>query len=452
MGINENLNKFELPSTFNYDVDECDAKVIAIFNKNFEAIDESIANNENWIVLDTTCMYALSGGEEPDKGWLLFNNNKYEVVDVIKAPNGQHLHCIKQGGLKVGDSVKVVCDKLMKQIISANHTAEHIVQGALKHILDPNIKQMGVNLKHDLLSVSFAYDKKLDNNQLKQIEDYVNKAIKDSINVEVYFKTLEEAVKMGAIARFSEVYSKVKGLLRIVKIDNIYTVLCAGRHVHNTNELEQFHIVRFASKGSNVYKIDGISTNYLTNVYINKYKEEIKSVVSKIENAILENNFKDENITNRLNSIVKSDSWDKTIENLKTVNQLLIDFNKALESFKNKQMNEVVNQIVESSNFDLSKPYHLIEIINQPSNILSMLGSKLINKYQNNGFVITNTINGKLSYLIIKNQNANIQKPNELIRIINAAVNGRGGGKENQCQGSCPLTNETINKIKELIK
>ncbi|MCQ2747980.1 MAG: hypothetical protein MJ223_01780 [Mycoplasmoidaceae bacterium] len=68
--------------------------------------------------------------------------------------------------------------------------------------------------------------------------------------VTTYHKTLEEAQAMGALAYFEEVYAKVKGKLRVVSIGNISTEICAGRHVTNTKDIGQFHILKLSSKGS----------------------------------------------------------------------------------------------------------------------------------------------------------------------------------------------------------
>lgn len=453
MNINETLKDFNLESKFDYEANELNSKVIAIFDKDFNLISKTIINQQNYIVLDQTCIYALSGGEEPDKGWIELDGNKIEISNCIKAPNGQHLHLIVSNiEIKVGDELKVCCDVNAKQVVSCCHTAEHLLQGTLQKLVDPNLKQMGVNLTHHSLSVSFEHKEKLSDEQLNKIEEYINSAIAKAIPVEIYFKTLEEARALGVRAKFDNVYSKVKGLLRIVKIDDIYTVLCAGRHAHNTKDLEQFHILKMTSKGSNVWKIEAIATDYLTNLYITNFNEEIKSKIAEISNEISENKFDNQDFINKLNKIELSSEWYETINNLRIVNELKNEFNKLLEAFKNKQLNLYINDLINNVVIDTNKPYRFIQLDNQPSSILNTLGSNLIKKYPNNGFVIINVGNGKIAYGLIKSPIANIAKPNELIKQINPLINGKGGGKENQCQGSCPYLEESINKIKQFVE
>jgi len=452
MNINEILKEYNIESKFDFDSNELEVKIVGIFDKDFKLLERSISNQQSWLVLGQTCIYALSGGEEPDKGYILVGDKKIEILDCKKAPNGQHLHLINTDlVLEVNQSVKVCCDVEMKNVISANHTAEHLVQGTLQKLLSPDLVQKGVNLTHDSLSVSFEWKEKLSDQQLQQIEDYVNDAIAKAIPVEISYKTLEEARASGVRAKFDEVYSKVKGLLRIVKIGDIYNVLCAGRHAHNTSELEQFHILKLSSKGSNVWKIDAIATNYLINKYIDKFNKEILEKISDIRNQMSLSKYNNQEFVNKLDSIQLSNDWKQTKINQQLINKLSNEFVKLLDIFKNQQLNEMVNSIVETTIVDITKPYHFIQLDNAPSNILNTLGSKLIHKCPNTGFVIVNVLGNKLSYALIKDPNTNIIKPNELIKQINALVNGRGGGKDNQCQGSCPYTLECIDKIKNLL-
>jgi len=452
MNINEILKDYNIESKFDFDSNELQAKIVGIFDKDFKLLERSISNQQSWLVLDHTCIYALSGGEEPDKGYLLVGDKKIEILDCKKAPNGQHLHLIKTDlVLEVNQSVKVCCDIEMKNVISANHTAEHLVQGTLQKLLSPDLVQKGVNLTHDCLSVSFEWKEKLTDQQLQQIEDYINEAIAKAIPVEISYKTLDDARASGVRAKFDEVYSKVKGLLRIVKIGDIYNVLCAGRHAHNTSELEQFHILKLSSKGSNVWKIDAIATNYLTNKYVENFNKEIKTKINDIKNQMNINKYSNLELTKQLDNIQLSNDWNQTKINQQLINKLSIDFVKQLDTFKNQQLNKLVNNVVESTIVDTTKPYHFIKLDNAPSNILNMLGTRLIHKYPNTGFVIVNVLGNKLSYALVKDPNANIIKPNELIKQINTLVNGRGGGKDNQCQGSCPYTDECIDKIKCLL-
>ena len=121
------LLDFKDESQFVYGLYRLKANVIAIFSK-----DEIIntCNHDCYIALDRTCFYAESGGQVSDTGMIVGKDFKARVLDVFKAPNGQHIHKVKllDGVISIGEACEVVLDKDRRKKIEANHSSIHILQ------------------------------------------------------------------------------------------------------------------------------------------------------------------------------------------------------------------------------------------------------------------------------------------------------------------------------------
>ena len=449
---NATLMDFKEESKFFYDQNECKAKVIGIFDQDFNKIDKVIPDKHNWIVLDQTVIYANCGGEVSDWGWIEVGGNKLKVYDAIKGPNGQHFHSIigtKGLDITIYTNVIVSLDLKAKNIIAATHTCEHLMQAALQQTVSKEIKQMGALKNHHKLTFDFQYHKKLTDEQLDQVEDLINKWIKQALPTTTHMKTLQEAQAMGALAYFEEVYAKVKGKLRVVQVGNVSIEICAGRHVANTKDIGQFHILKLTSKGSGAWRIEAIASNENTIATINELNSELETRLANINKQVQDNEFKDE-IVNKIKQIKLSQDWKQTKVNKITLDQLEKEFDKALTDFKVSKVKKEVNDFVNNLKVNEDQPYNVIILNNASSSFIFNLPRTLLDKYQNNGFVILN-ITDKLSYIVCKSAKAKVEKANVIINELNKITSGRGGGKDTYAQGSTPNINNQ-DKIVEYVK
>ncbi len=135
------------------------------------------------------------------------------------------------------------------------HTATHLLHNALSVILKSECKQMGSNINSERLRFDFAFDRKLTEQELKEIEDYVNKAISEKVDVVRTESTVEDAKKSGAIGVFDSKYGE---LVSVYAIKGYGAEICGGPHVKNTSELHHFKIVKEESSSSGVRRIKAI--------------------------------------------------------------------------------------------------------------------------------------------------------------------------------------------------
>ncbi len=139
----EDLMKFEQPSEFiGYDILESPAKVVGLFREG-RLVDS--LEDEGHVVLDKCCFYATSGGQVADSGRLFNEEMKAEVTEVTKIRNGQHVLTVKlkDGILETGDHLMQAVDAARRLKTTANHSATHLMQSALKKVLGEHIHQAG---------------------------------------------------------------------------------------------------------------------------------------------------------------------------------------------------------------------------------------------------------------------------------------------------------------------
>jgi alanyl-tRNA synthetase len=135
------------------------------------------------------------------------------------------------------------------------HTATHLLNEALRRIVDKNIHQRGSNITPERLRFDFNYNQKLSPEQLRAVENEVNSAIKKAMPVERKEMKLDEAKKFGAQAMFSEKYG---GKVSVYKIGSYSAEICAGPHVKNTKELGKFKIVKEEAVAAGIRRIKAV--------------------------------------------------------------------------------------------------------------------------------------------------------------------------------------------------
>ena len=136
------------------------------------------------------------------------------------------------------------------------HTACHMLNEALRIVLkDKNIFQKGSNITPERLRFDFNFDRKLTDEEKKQIEDLINKEIKEKIPIKLEELTLEDAKKSGAQGVFD---SKYGDKVKVYSIGEFSKEICAGPHVENTSELGHFKIIKEQSSSSGVRRIKAV--------------------------------------------------------------------------------------------------------------------------------------------------------------------------------------------------
>ena len=135
------------------------------------------------------------------------------------------------------------------------HTATHLLNAALKVVVDKNIHQRGSNITVERMRFDFNCDHKLTDEEKQKVEDLVNEWIKDGLDVTVTEMSKEEAIASGAECMFIEKYPDI---VTVYTIGDVSKELCGGPHVKNTSELGHFKIKKEEASSAGVRRIKAV--------------------------------------------------------------------------------------------------------------------------------------------------------------------------------------------------
>lgn len=442
---NNALLNLDAKSEFLYEKSSTLSKVLAIFDENFKSV-EIATNKVNFLVLDKTPFYATNGGQIHDNGKV----NGYEILDVFKGPNGQHIHKIELNGsteIKLNQLVKCLIDSKKRYKVTAAHSAEHLLHEALKSVIDKNIKQEGAFKSSEKLTFDFYHSEKLKLEDLSSVESFINSVIASKIETEITFKTLDEVSKMKIVALFEEKYKKIEGKLRVVKVGDVSTELCGGTHVTNTRFIEKFMITKLESRGSGTWRIEAVVTNQNCFDYSQKILEkgtaEMHKCVTEMKNrGIRSQEFQDQLV--KISEILKlgNNVLREFQESLKIAMTI---FQKAIIQDDANKTSLDIDKIKSAFNIDNEYQEHIV-MNNQSTKAIHMALSSLVNEQPLKAFILLNFSDTDIKYFAIQNKNTQTFDCESLIASLNEVSGGKGGGKFNFAQGGTD-NHESIDKL-----
>jgi alanyl-tRNA synthetase len=132
------------------------------------------------------------------------------------------------------------------------HTATHLLHQALRDVLGTHVRQMGSNITQERLRFDFSHPKKLSSDEIRRVEEIVNRQIQRDLKTTVEVMPLQEALDQGALAFFGERYGD---LVKVYKIGDYSMEVCGGPHVQHTGGMGRFHIIKAESIGQGVQRI-----------------------------------------------------------------------------------------------------------------------------------------------------------------------------------------------------
>ena len=253
----------ELPATefVGYDNESIEgARVLAIVVDG-ERVSQASNAEKVQVVLDRTPFYAEMGGQMGDRG--LIDTDKAQLfVNATVFKGGLYVHeGTLNGSLSEGDVVFAGYDLEWRSLLRRNHTATHLLDAALKSVLGDHVNQAGSLVAHDYLRFDFTHFEALSSEQISQIESLVNAQIFAAKPVVTRVMGIEDAKASGAVALFGEKYGDVVRVVSVGEEDQPFSrELCGGTHVSNTAEIGLFKIVSESSTGSNIRRIEAVTS------------------------------------------------------------------------------------------------------------------------------------------------------------------------------------------------
>ncbi len=285
------------------------------------------------IVLDTTTLYGEGGGQVGDTGSLYNDQTLFNVSDTKKTVDGifTHFGTLENGSISVGDTITCAYDSERRAAIKRNHTAAHLLQAALRSILGTHVEQAGQLVNEKTVRFDFTHFSALSADELLKVEQFVNTAILNGIDVLNTEMPIDEAKKLGAMALFGEKYGDV---VRVVKAGDTSVELCGGTHVDNTAKLGLFRIVSESSIAAGVRRIEAVTgfevmnliyknTELLCTTAATIKAQNVNDITKRAENIMAE--LKDtQKALEKLESKLAGSKLDDILKNYVTVSSLKV--------------------------------------------------------------------------------------------------------------------------------
>ncbi|GDX72043.1 alanine--tRNA ligase [Cyanobium sp.] len=224
---------------------------------NGEPAEQAVAGDAVQVVLDTTPFYGEGGGQVGDRG-LLTGDGLIVAIEAVSRNRSVFVHSgrVERGSLALGAVVHGQVDRSCRRRAQANHTATHLLQAALKQVVDPGIGQAGSLVDFDRLRFDFHCPRAVTAEELAQIETLINGWISEAHALEVAEMAIEQAKAAGAVAMFGEKYADV---VRVVDVPGVSMELCGGTHVANTAEIGLFKIVAESGVAAGIRRIEAVA-------------------------------------------------------------------------------------------------------------------------------------------------------------------------------------------------
>ena len=366
------------------------------------------------IVLDQTTFYGESGGQVGDIG-TIFSKDVEVLVDNVMRKKNVFLHygTIKKGILTIGQKVKTNVSSSNRAKAAANHTATHLLQSALKSVVNESVGQKGSLVAFNKLRFDFNSSNPISKDQISKIETLVNSWIMENHILEIKNMSKSEALEKGAVAMFGEKYDDE---VRVVNVPGVSMELCGGTHVKTTSELGSFKIISEEGISAGVRRIEALSGQSALDYFSDR-------------NALV----------NQLSDLLKANP-NQLFERVNNLQAELINKNKEIQKMKDEIAYFKYSSIKSSAEIVNSFSILVNQIDGLDGNSLQSAALNLTSHLGNKAIVILGGIpnpeNRKLLFVVSLGDDA-VKiglHAGKLINEIARICSGGGGGKPNFAQ------------------
>ncbi|MBO3117730.1 alanine--tRNA ligase [Winogradskyella sp. DF17] len=355
------------------------------------------------LVFNSTPFYPEGGGQVGDRGYIETANGGVVYITDTKKENNVIIHITKHLPQHLEQSFKAVVNEEFRRLSASNHTATHLLHQALRTILGTHVEQKGSLVKPKSLRFDFSHFSKVGDEQLQEIEDFVNARIRENLPlVEHRNIPMQKALDEGAIALFGEKYG-----------DNVRTIrfgqsmeLCGGTHVAQTGDIWYFKIKSESAIAAGIRRIEAI-TNIAVGDYFETVEKQFEAVKAVLKNA---------------NEPVKAvqNLQEENVELKKQIEALLKDKAKNLKTELKSELREIngIQFLAKKIDLDPASIKDLcFDLGHQHDNLFLLFGA------ENNGKALLSCYISK-ELVASKSLNAGV-----IVRELGKYIQGGGGGQ-----------------------
>ena len=233
------------------------------------------------LVFDRTPFYAEMGGQVGDTGVIVSESGEQiRILNTVKE-NNLTIHIAERIPADSTQTFTLKVDASRRLRITANHTATHLLDYALRETLGTHIEQKGSFVGPDYFRFDFSHFDKVTDEELRKVEHRVNELIRADYPLqEKRDATMEEANAMGAIALFGEKYGD---RVRVVRFGDSVE-LCGGTHAASTGRIGFFKIVSESAIAAGVRRIEAVTGEAAEDI-LDTLSDTLKGIRTMFNNA-----------------------------------------------------------------------------------------------------------------------------------------------------------------------
>jgi alanyl-tRNA synthetase len=373
-------------------------------------VDEVLEHESAEVVLDRTPFYAEAGGQVGDRGVIKGEHGHASVEDVFSPVAGLRLHrvTVRHGRLRKGDEIRASVQAEARQDTARHHTATHLLHSALREVVGGHVKQAGSLVAPDRLRFDFTHYQALGRAEIQEIEDLVNRRIRENEAVQTQICDLDEAIRLGAMALFGEKYQQT---VRVVQVAGVSMELCGGTHVRRTGDIGAFKVLAESSIAAGVRRVEAVAGDRA----FARWQED-DALLTSLSDLLRSRRDAVPAAVERLASELK--------EAGKQIEQLRLRLAQAESGAALQEAREVGGVRVVAQRID-----------NVDRSALRNLADQFKNKLKSGVVVLGTASDGKVSLVVmVTNDLTDRLKAHEIIRRIAPLVGGGGGGRADMAE------------------
>ncbi|MGX9218268.1 alanine--tRNA ligase [Massilia varians] len=373
------------------------------------SVQELQAGQEGIVVLDTTPFYAESGGQVGDQGVIRADGKLFDVEDTLKiqAEVFGHHGVLREGSLKVGDTVDAQVDTVKRARTIRNHSATHLMHKALREVLGSHVQQKGSLVDPEKTRFDFSHGAPLTAEEIAKVEMIVNREILENHATQAQHMTFDDAVKHGAMALFGEKYGDT---VRVLDIGSSKE-LCGGVHVTRTGDIGLFKIVSEGGVAAGIRRVEAVTGEGALAL--------VQSINRKLQEAA---------------GALKT-SPDELPSRIAQVQDQVKSLEKEVAALKSKlaagQGDELVTKAIDVNGIKV------LAATMEGADVTALRETmdKLKDKLKTAAIVLASVADGKVSLIagVTKDATGKV-KAGELVNFVAQQVGGKGGGRPDMAQ------------------
>ncbi|ORX49202.1 alanyl-tRNA synthetase [Hesseltinella vesiculosa] len=369
-----------------------------------------------YVAINPCPFYGLGGGQVADTGSLVLENGQtWRVKDVQQPyqgglalqlqPMSRDQYERDQAYLQPGQLVKTEVDLPRRQGAEIHHTATHLLNAALRQVLQTDIVQAGSLVDPQKLRFDFTFGRPLTPDQLDQVEQWMNEKILTRTATDVLNMPLTEAIASGAVAAFTEKYGDQ---VRVIDVPGISRELCGGTHVDNVVKLYPFKILNETSVAAGTRRIEAVAGSACVDWYRQTYQP-----IPQVMKQLRANNAKD-----------MVQKVDKLLQQNK-------DLQKQMDALTDKLAQAPTTAPMETNFKGLPVKIHLVDS-DLDASYMTKRGNVLRETDQQ---AIHLLVKGNLIAVALDPQVIHNETANATLKHVLKSVKGSGGGQKEFAQG-----------------